>query len=68
MKDLELLFMVLSECVCVCVCVFPACLFALMKRFHLATVLVVGTVCVCVCVCVCVLPVYTAFCVFTTSK
>lgn len=34
---------------CMCVCVFSACLFALMKRFHLATVLVVGSVCLRVC-------------------
>lgn len=62
MKVLELLLMSLAKCVCVCV--FLACLFALMKRFHLATVLVVRSVCLSVCVCkipehtvtVCLLP------------
>ena len=35
-----------------------------MKRFHLATVLVVGTVCVCVCVCVCTACIYSILCVY----
>lgn len=49
---------------CMCVCVFSACLFALMKRFHLATVLVVGSVCAQVCVCVCVACIYSMLCVY----
>lgn len=49
-----------------CECVFSACLFALMKRFHLATVLVVGSMRaqVCVCVCVCAGCIYSMLCVY----